>query len=378
MLKYRIEYNISKEKNMKRIVSLLLTLIMVMSLCSTVVFAENLIDSVVTVQNSEGFASQLVSVTVRADEISGLSGASIKIKYDTKLELISVENGGFFDNIADSAIYGQDTAGVNGEYTYVGLNNGENSPKVRGELVKLSFKLPSDAQAGDKYQVEVVKNGSILATGVDSSKEFRVVNGEITVKEGTPCASHTFGDYVVLGTSSYLSNGYKYRVCTACNVTETEYVPATAINVFEYIGTSINYTGKPSGIAPMFKVDMNMLNLVYAQNIKCKVDAGIVVYKDGKVYDEEVFFGDGATYQLVNDTLFIKVNDVSAYDEFTFKAYVKITDEETKEERIAYTTATVNGSEEISICDVAKRLDLKSYSKENRVYLQNILDGFAD
>lgn len=349
-----------------------------MSLCSTVILAEDVKDTVITVQNAEGMASQLTTVVVRIDEASGISGATLKIKYDTKLELISVENGNFFANIGQSAIYKQDTAGVNGEYTYVGIDNGENTAKIRGEFVKLNFKLPDDAQPNDTYEVEVVKDKSVLATGVDSSKQFEAVKGNITVKEGTPCASHTFGEDVVLGTASYLSNGYKYRVCSACNVVETVYTPATAINVFEYLGMSMNYTGKPSGIAPMFKVNMNVLDLIYAQNIQNKVDAGIIVYKNGEVYDEEVFFGTGATYELVEDTLFIKINDVSAYDEFTFKAYVKITNEQTKEERIAYTTAILRDSEEISICDVVKCLDLSQYSKENRVYLQNVLDGFAD
>ena len=363
---------------MRRIISVLLTLIMVMSLCSTVIVAEDLGDDVVTVQDAEGMASQLTTVVVRVDDTYGLSGATLKIKYDTKLELISVENGNFFDNVVQSAIYKQDTSGVNGEYTYVGINNGEDTAKVRGEFVKLNFKIPDDAQLNDTYKVEIVKDRSVLATGIDSTKPYRIVNGSVTVKEGTPCASHSFGDDVVLGTSSYLSNGYKYRVCSACSVVETEYTPATAINVFEYLGMSINYTGKPAGIAPMFKVNQDVLNFVFAQNIQSKVDAGIVVYKNGEVYDEEVFFGTGAVYELVDDTLFIKINDVSAYDEFTFKAYVKITNEQTMEERIAYTTATLRGSEEISICDVVKCLDLSKYSKENRVYLQNVLDGFAD
>ena len=363
---------------MKRILSLLLTLVMVISLCSTFVLAEDVRNTVITVQDAQGAASQLVTVVVRIDDTYGLSGATLKIKYDTRLELISAQNGGFFENTAESAIYMQDTAGINGEYTYVGLDDGEDSTKVRGEFVKLGFKLPDDAQLNDTYAVELVKEKSVLASGIDASKNFSVVNGKITVTEGSLCATHTFGEYVSFGTSSYLSNGYKYRICSTCNAVESEYTPATAINVFEYLGMSMNYTGEPSGIAPMFKVNMDMLNLVYAQNIKNKVDAGIVVYKNGEVYDEEVFFGTGATYELVEDTLFIKVNDVSVYDEFTFKAYVKITNEETKEERIAYTTATLRGSEEISICDVAKCLNLSHYSKENRLYLQNILDGFAD
>ena len=140
----------------------------------------------------------------------------------------------------------------------------------------------------------------------------------------------------------------------------------------------MNYTGKPSGIAPMYNVDMDALNKIKESNKNYKVYAGIEIYKNGLYYDEEVFFGEGATYSLTNNVLFVKLTDVSAYDKFTFKAYVKITDDKTGNERVAYTVATVRESEEISICDVVKCLNLKDYSKENRVYLQNILDGFAD
>ena len=162
---------------MKRILSLLLTLIMVLSLCSTIL-ADDVKASTITVQGTNGFASQTVSVVVRIDETLGLSAATLKIKYDTRLELISVENGDFFANIAESAIYMQDTAGVNGEYLYVGINDGDDSSKVRGEFLKLNFKLPADAQQGEEFNVEIDKKESLLATGVDSSKKFDVVNGK--------------------------------------------------------------------------------------------------------------------------------------------------------------------------------------------------------
>lgn len=363
---------------MKKILSLLLAFVMIFALCGTV-FAQDEKDATITVKDAVGFASQTVTVVVRIDETYGLSAANLKIKYDKRLELISVENGDFFINMANSAIYMQDTSGVNGEYLYIGINDGDNLAKVRGDFVKLNFKLPADAQNDEEFNVEIDKKASLLATGTDSKKDFKVVNGKITAKESNNCGgAHTFGEEVVLGTSSFLSTGYKYKMCTICNYTETEYQPATEVRAYEYLGTSINYTGKPSGIAPMFRVDANALDYVKAVNGECKVDAGIVVYKNGVLFDEEVFFGEGATYSLVDGVLFIKITNVSAYDEFTFKAYVKITNEATGEERIAYTTATIDGSEEISICDVTKELNLKNYSKENKAYLQNILDGFAD
>ena len=363
---------------MKRIISLLLALITVLSLCSTVVMAEEETISKITIQNAEGFASQAVNVTIRIDDTLGVSGATLKIKYDKRLELVYATDGNFFTNVAKSAIYKQDTSGVNGEYIFVALNNGEDSMRIRGEFVTLTFIIPSDAQIGDTYKVELDKKSSILATGIDSTLDYTLTNGKITVKEGTACTSHTFGDSVVVGTSSYLSNGYSYKQCTTCNVIESEYTPATEINAFEYLGTSVNFTGKPSGIAPMYNVNMNAINVVKGQNPGCKVEAGIEIYKDGKLYDEEIFFGEGATYSLVDNVLFVKITDISAYDEFTFKAYVSIANERTGEKRVAYNVATVRGSEEISICDVVKCLDLNKYSEENQAYLQNILDGFAD
>lgn len=356
---------------------MLLSIILVMSLFSTLVFAEDTTDTTLSVVGATGSKSQTVTVAVRIDDSKSISGANIKIKYDKRLELISSENGDFFVNMSSSAIYAQDTLGVNGEYTYIGLNDGGNTNGSKGTLVKLTFKIPDDAQVGDKYTVEIDKKQSLLATGVDSSIDYVVKKDVITVIEGEEC-SHTFGEYVVIGTTGYFSTGYKYRQCTSCNVVETEYTPATAINAFEYLGTSMNYTGKPSGIAPMYKVNMVAIDEAKSNNPDCKVDAGIIVYKDGKVYEEEVFYGEGATYKLVDDILFVKLTNVSAYDKFVFKAYVKITNEATGEERIAYNVATVKGNEEISICDVVKCLNLKDYSKETKVYLQNILDGFAE
>jgi hypothetical protein len=55
----------------------------------------------------------------------------------------------------------------------------------------------------------------------------------------------------------------------------------------------------------MFKVNQNELDAVKILNSTCKVDAGIVIYKNGVQYDEEVFFGEGATYELQDDILFV-------------------------------------------------------------------------
>ncbi len=367
---------------MKRILSLFLALIMVFGLFSTVIFAEgeeSTKSNIITVQDAQGFASQIATVVISIDKTLGASAANLKIKYDTRLELISCENGGYFLNLGKSAIYKQDTSGVNGEYTYIGINNGDDSTKIKGDFVKLNFKLPDDAQDGETFDVEIVEKESVLATGTDSVLDYSVINGKITVAGSSECGdSHTFGDTVTVSKQSYLANGYEYKVCTACKYCVVGYEPATEINVFEYLGTSINYTGKPSGIAPMFNVDMEALEALKAENSEYEIFAGIEIYKNGVYYDEEIFYGEGATYTLTDDVLFVKITDVSVLDEFTFKAYIKLTNDKTGAARIAYTVATVRDSEQISICDVIKCLDVNQYSKENKQYLNNVLQGFVD
>ena len=120
---------------MKRVLSMLLMVIMLASLFSSFsVFAADEVageepeqkNAEIEVKNKTGFASQAVTVAISIDNAKELSAATLKIEYDKALELLSVENGAFFSNMAPSAIYAQDVNGINGEYTYVGYGNGDN------------------------------------------------------------------------------------------------------------------------------------------------------------------------------------------------------------------------------------------------------------
>ena len=114
---------------MKRFISMLLCLIMVVSLCGSIaVFANDTGSELgLTVGEAQGTATQLIEVPISVatpDQTrTGLSCAELKIKYDPALELVGVTNGNFFANISDSAIYNQETSVVNGEYTYIGYGD---------------------------------------------------------------------------------------------------------------------------------------------------------------------------------------------------------------------------------------------------------------
>ncbi len=379
---------------MKRILSMLLMVIMLTSLFGSFsVFSADEVanedvpeaeKTEIEVKNKTGFASQAVTVAISIDNAKELSAATLKIEYDTSLELLYVENGAFFPNMAESDIYAQSVNAVNGEYTYVGFGNGENIDKTRGTLVNLTFKLPDDAKFGRTYEIKVVSDKSSLITGIDGQSEFTAVSGKISALASSACSAHKFSEYTVISAkATYTKTAYKYRICSVCNVAEVVKSDATEVqDIFTYEGVAINYTGKPSGIAPVFTVDKNRLSLM-ASRIKATqkgtvVDAGIIVYKNGEYYTEEIFFGDTTTISLnEKNKLFIKIEDVSVFAKFEFKAYLRITDTETKEQRYIYTTATYKDSEQITILDVVKGLKISVYSKEDRAYLNKVLNGLA-
>ena len=370
---------------MKRIISVFLMLIMLTCLFSSYsVFAADTDKASIQVKNKQGYASEAITIAVTAEQTLGISGAVLKIKYDTALELLYVENGSFFKNMAQSAIYGQSTGGVNGEYTYIGYDNGENSNKVKGTFLYLTFKLPDNAEFGDTYNVSVVKEESTLTVGTDSKKDFTVENGLVTALPSTACQTHTFPEYTVISEkASYTQVAYKYRICSSCKVAEV--VKSSATNIPElitYDGVAINYTGSPSGIAPVFIVDKTKLSLLSTRvstvQPNAKVEAGIIVYKNGEYYYEELFFGDSKTADFdENNKMFVKLENESVFAKFEFKAYIKITDTETKEQRYEYVSATYKGNEKISILDVVKGLYIKAYSKQDQTYLNKVLNGLV-
>lgn len=370
----------------KRIISMLLMLIMVLGVFgSMTVFANDEENAQITVESTQGFAAQAVKVAIKVDKVTDLSGAQLEIKYDEALTLLKVENGSFFANNTQSAIYEQHPGGVNGKYTYIGFSNGENVEKQNGTFVTLTFMLPEDASVDDFYAVEIVTKQSTLLTGTSGKKSFTATNGGITAIPSSACEAHSFSEYtLVSATTDYVRGIYQYRTCTACGIAQIYKTTPLELrdDIFTYEGVCINYTGNPSGIAPIFTVNTTALyfleNTILSNQENVKVQAGIVVYKNGEYCYEEIFHADNPTISLNEQSkLFVKMENVSVFDKFEFKAYIRVIDTKTGEQRVEYTNATYNDNEQITIVAVAKGLNLKAYEKEDQAYLDKVIKGLA-
>lgn len=377
---------------MKRVLSFFLSVLMIFSICSFAVFAEDEAEektATVRVGHGKGFASQLVTVFVDVSDAEYLYGATVKIKYDKRLELVSVSNptqanGGYFTNQDKSAIYKQGGGGINGEYTYVGITHtGEAVRKEAGIFTNLTFRIPQNAKVGDSYSIKVESSGTKLATGIDSEQDFIVSNGSISVLDYFGCGgdSHSFAE-VVESQWSDLSTGYIRNTCSICGYTDITINEPTSFEAITYEGAAINHTGKPSGIAPIFTVNMSGLNYYATVDSTFKqydIEAGLMVLKNGEIVYNELFYEEGKKGQDESDSykVYTKLENVSVYDKFEFRAYIKISDKSTNQQRVEYVIGSYNGKEEITILDIVQGLNVKLYPKESQSYLDKIKNGLG-
>jgi hypothetical protein len=225
----------------------------------------------------------------------------------------------------------------------------------------MTFVIPADAKAGDVYNISV-GNSSKLVTGVDSETPYNIQNGKISVIDNqSNCQEHVFSEPTVVSESGYISDGYSYKVCTQCSIAEIEHTEATEVNVLEFAGMSMNYTANPSGIAPMYNINAIKFTTT-AATISAdgySVELGVIATRNGEVVKEEVLYKNGSWTTFPDkNVVFLKLENIYVYDKYSFKAYVKIYDPSTLQERVIYTDAILRGSTNISISDVVNCMDI--------------------
>ena len=152
---------------------------------NTITFEELLRPTVIV---SNGYALQpedLVTVYVDLENNPGVLGANFGIRYDERLELVEWYEGDFFKNtIVDGS--GPDNCGYNFVWADTDVRTA-----ATGNLLKLVFRLPADAQKSDEYAVSVVygvvqnsRGGFVLPDSVYAQYEIDRVPQTFLAREG--------------------------------------------------------------------------------------------------------------------------------------------------------------------------------------------------
>ena len=174
---------------MKRIVSFLVCIILMMSVCITA----NAAGSSTINGNASATVGSNIEFTVNVSGCGDATSIAVAVSYDGGFELVS---GAW---LKSGSITKFDTA------TNKGALGGLSSPVVNGNLFKLVLKAKTASASNQNVSVNVIaKNGSSEIMNVSPSKSVKI-----------DCATHTYGAY------SKVNDSQHKHTCTVCGHTET-------------------------------------------------------------------------------------------------------------------------------------------------------------
>ena len=221
-------------KKSKKLLALLLTLLMIISVFPTSVFAVEAEEKlVIEAESVTGKAGDTVDVAIKVTENPGIIAFGIQVKYDSsKLEIVEnydAENEVHL-NPAINKIFGTSFNYTPSEnykdnpYTLVVDNVGSKNNTATGILMEMTFRIKEGAELGDApIEVSFTKSGTPIDKNLDTVPH-EAKNGKVTVSD------HSWG------TPVYNWNGDKSTctatvACTCCaSNTKTETVNSTNVH----------------------------------------------------------------------------------------------------------------------------------------------------
>lgn len=214
---------------MKKIISLFVTMILMLSVCITA----NAAGSSTINGNTSVTVGSNIEFTVNVSGCSDATSIAVAVSYSDGFELVSGEW------LKSGSLKTFDVSNKKGAL------GGLSSPDVNGNLFKLVLKAKTASANAQSVSVNVIaKNGSSEIMNVTPSKSVKIdcathtygayskVNDSqhkhtCTVCGHTETANHTWNGGTVTKTATCKEAGIKTYTCTACNTTKTETIAKT-------------------------------------------------------------------------------------------------------------------------------------------------------
>lgn len=161
---------------MKKIVSIILTLVVLVFSLSTFVYAEDPV--IISIQDEKVYAGDEFTVNVFISDNSQISGAVIDINYDNeKLEFISAKEGAILDTKGNISI-----RNISKDKSYVRFTYMSASTSVSSEGIIFSITFKALESASGKTNLEITIPNAADFVNSDLEKiPYSVDNSEITI-----------------------------------------------------------------------------------------------------------------------------------------------------------------------------------------------------
>lgn len=175
-------------KKTRRIITLMLSVVMVLSLLPSRVIKADVEEEVVktaTIQVESQYAKpgKEVEVNVSIKDNPGILGAVLTISYDDqKMELVKVENGDAFSSLVMTSP-GKFTN--NSTFSWDGQDLNEEDI-MDGKILQMYFRIADDAPIGENYDVNIQYNSRDFVDSDLNLVKVKVENGTINVLDYIP------------------------------------------------------------------------------------------------------------------------------------------------------------------------------------------------
>ncbi len=171
---------------MKKIISIILSLIILTFYLATCVYAEDPV--IISIQDEKVYAGDEFTVNIFISDNSQMSGAVIDINYDKeKLEFISAKEGAILDSKGNISI-----RNVNKDNSYVrfAYMSGSSSVTAEGIIFSITFKALETASGKTNLEV-IIPNAADFVNSDLEKLSYTVDNSEITILDNISIETST-------------------------------------------------------------------------------------------------------------------------------------------------------------------------------------------
>ena len=201
---------------MKRVISLMLSVIMILSMSCIAVHADG--TGTITVEKVTAKPGETVTFSISVSDNPGIAALQLEVGYGDYLTVNEVEEAD--DKIFTGDLQLPPNYDSSFKLTWDNLANSEKN----GALVNITATVAENAPAG-YINVNVIK---VTAVTIDEKRlDLDVENGGITVESDKPVeCEHEWGEGVVTKEPTCTEDGVRTYTCSKCDETKTEVIPA--------------------------------------------------------------------------------------------------------------------------------------------------------
>lgn len=304
---------------MKKIISLIMVVLMVISILPVSVFAEEINQPKLSIDSTEATPGDTFDVNVTLKNNPGIVSANLKITFDEGLTLVGATNGEAFSTLTyippkQLSSTGRITSSC--QFAWTGFDIADEDIKD-GTVLTLTFEMSEEVEIGDTFNIAISSNaGDVIDKNLNQISLS--AQGLITAVDYTPGDINDDGsinmmDIVVL--SRYIVDGCKYDPeGYAVNINENaaDVNADTNINMLDVVlisryivdGCKTDPDGYNVTLVPSGKTCNHNLQKTEAKDATCTEEGNIAYWQCTKC--KKYFADENANSQITAENIVIE------------------------------------------------------------------------